>query len=138
MSNPLDLSVVIDSGSTGSEAGNIICAADMGFTNPVANIGLTLRTGSGTGFVGDVSIAGVTFSNVNATSNFVVQANGNVTLSPALTSYTVTASGTMAITSATGTITRPTCVMWVLVCCISSLRSCWVVDRTAAKPETHR
>src|SRR5437899_4081529 len=35
MSNPLDLSVVIDSGSTGTEAGNIICAADMGFTNPV-------------------------------------------------------------------------------------------------------
>src|SRR5207249_11282041 len=77
-------------------------------TNPVANIGLTLRSGSGTGLVGDVSIAGVTFSNVNATSNFVVQANGNVTLSPVLTSYTVTASGTMSITSTTGTITTPT------------------------------
>src|SRR5947209_10531981 len=47
-------SVVVDSGSTGSEPGNITCNGGFG-TAPISpNTGLTLQSGSGANLVGDI------------------------------------------------------------------------------------
>src|SRR5262249_51039687 len=47
--------VVVDSGSTGAEAGNITVNADLAYTDPAAH-SLTLQTGSGTGVVGNIDL----------------------------------------------------------------------------------
>src|SRR5689334_8060488 len=98
LSFPLNLSVVINTGAGGAEAGNITASSDVSFIN-AAGTGLTLNG------AGAVSLAGLSLS--STTSSLVITAGGNVTLSSTGTSTSASATGDMSITSSTGTITMP-------------------------------
>src|SRR5262245_11857756 len=101
------LNVIVDSGSTGTQAGNITSAVDSSYLN-AANTSLTIRSGSGTNLVGDITLAGIALNNLTG-SSLIIQAARNVTLnSPTSATFTAQVGGTMAITASAGSITMPT------------------------------
>src|SRR5262245_61743615 len=85
--------VVVDSGSTGSEAGNITVNADLAYTDPAAH-SLTLQTGSGTGVVGNIDL------NAALTSTGAVTVKAGAATA-AGTSVTVTLGDAFAVTDGT-------------------------------------
>ena len=73
----LGRNVIVDSGSTGTEAGNITTTGIVSFTfNQAANVSLTLQSGSGANLVGDITVA--TLASTNPAS-FAAKANHNFT-----------------------------------------------------------
>src|SRR5262249_45273630 len=85
--------VVVDSGSTGAEAGNITVNADLAYTDPAAH-SLTLQTGSGTGVVGNIDL------NAALTSTGAVTVKAGAATA-AGTSVTVTLGDAFAVTAGT-------------------------------------
>src|SRR4051794_25880095 len=92
-------SVVISSGSTGSQAGNI---STSGFTAQVLNNldgeSLTIQTGSGTGLVGDINLSGLRLAK---SGTLEIQADRSVALS------NVFFADKMTIIAAGGSISMP-------------------------------
>lgn len=100
VSNELSLgrNVIVTSGSTGAEAGNI---AMSGFANTslnnLAGTSLTIQSGSGANLVGDISLQGVTFQQA---ASYTVSANRNVTFDQ------TTAASSIFVTAFTGSVTN--------------------------------
>ncbi len=70
-------SVVITSGTTGTEAGNIIDQTGFQLTSLPANETLTIQSGTGTGLVGNISLGAITLTGTG--ESIVVHAAGSLT-----------------------------------------------------------
>ena len=90
--------VSISPGTTGTESGNVISTEAVSFNNSSA-AGLTLLTGSGANQVGNVTLAGLGFS--DPATNVQLNAAGNIAFTGGVN---VTPTGSLAITSFGGTV----------------------------------
>jgi hypothetical protein len=95
----LGRNVIVDSGSQGTETGNIstIGITTQVFSNSPGKF-LLIRTGSGSGLTGDITLSGLQLSSPGF---LLVEADGNVTLN------NVFSATTISITAPDGTITMP-------------------------------
>ncbi|HQR05717.1 MAG TPA: autotransporter-associated beta strand repeat-containing protein [Gemmatales bacterium] len=97
--------VVVDTGSTGAEGGNIATSGlgSYAFT-PVANHSLTLQTGTGVGLVGNITTVALS---ANTTTSFIAKANQNFSggglsfdsIDVRATTGSMTSSGTLSGTN---------------------------------------
>ena len=87
--------VAIDSGNSGTQAGNISTSGFASHVFPSGGGSLTIRTGTGANLVGDVTLAGLRLGN---SASLVVQADDDVTVT------NVTSAGTMTIIAPSGSI----------------------------------
>lgn len=94
----LGRNVVITSGSTGAEAGNIAMSgfANTSFNN-LAGTSLTIQSGSGANLIGDISLQGVTFQQA---ASYTINANQNVTFDQS------TVASSIFVTAVTGSVTN--------------------------------
>ncbi|HEY1379409.1 MAG TPA: VCBS repeat-containing protein [Gemmataceae bacterium] len=99
-------SVVIDSGSTGSEAGNITDQTGAQLASLPGNQSVTFRSGTGAGLVGNITIVDLNLDGVN--ESVTINANGNV-VTGSLTAGTFAAPTSLAgatISAATGSVSQ--------------------------------
>ncbi|HEX5242159.1 MAG TPA: hypothetical protein VFW23_02770, partial [Tepidisphaeraceae bacterium] len=98
-------SVIVSSGSTGAEAGNITDRSGAQLSFSGTNLYLALLSGTGTGLVGNISVEEIRMSGVR--SSIVLAANGNVStgLLSGGTNASPAALSSVIVTSATGSIT---------------------------------
>jgi hypothetical protein len=98
--------VVVDSGSTGTEAGNITDLVGIQMPGLAPGVSLTFQTGSGANLVGDVLIIGCFMESTNA--SFTITANRNIAvgLIGAGTNMTPLPLANATYASATGSVMR--------------------------------
>lgn len=101
-------SVVISSGTTGTQAGNITDGTGVQSGAIPQNLNLTFESGSGTGLIGNISLENVSLNGSNA--SITIDANGSVSMGllSSGTSLNPTPLATVLITATNGSITPRT------------------------------
>jgi len=96
--------VVVSSGSTGTEAGNITDQSGAQLSFSGTNLNLMIETGSGTGLAGSISIENVTMSGSNSSVNLNAYENVSTELLSGGTSSSPTPLASAVITANVGYI----------------------------------